>query len=327
MTKKTIAIGIIGMSCAHCQSVITKALQQLNGVTSASVSLSKASAEITYDSELTGFAEFKTAIEDAGYSVRKADSHTISKVLYVFIVLIALHLLIRYTVGFSFINAIPKIDQTMSFAALFAAGLLTSVHCLAMCGGINLSQCVGLQDDDTRASAARPILYNLGRVLSYTLIGGIVGALGSVLFISNTIKGIIMVVAAIFMLAISLMMLGWLPGFLMPGLLRNWLQGSERTKTGRGPFIIGLLNGLMPCGPLQAMQLYALSTGSALLGAFSMFLFSMGTVPLMLGAGLVVSALKGRFTRAITRVSAVLVMLIAVMTLYKRKRVLWLEPV
>ncbi|MHB8963519.1 MAG: sulfite exporter TauE/SafE family protein, partial [Saccharofermentanales bacterium] len=91
--------------------------------------------------------------------------------------------------------------------------------------------------------------------------------------------------------------------------------GAVRAKQGKGPFIVGLLNGLMPCGPLQAMQIYALSTGTVLLGALSMFLFSIGTVPLMLGAGLFFSILKGRYARVITRVSAVLIMLIAVVML------------
>lgn len=61
------------------------------------------------------------------------------------------------------------------------------------------------------------------------------------------------------------------------------------------------------------MQIYALSTGSVLMGALSMFLFSLGTVPLMLGAGFIFTVLKGKFTRGITRISAVLVILIAVL--------------
>jgi len=53
----------------------------------------------------------------------------------------------------------------------------------------------------------------------------------------------------------------------------------------KGPLLVGLLNGFMPCGPLQAMQLYALGTGSFIAGATSMFMFSLGTVPLMFGLG------------------------------------------
>ena len=70
---------------------------------------------------------------------------------------------------------------------------------------------------------------------------------------------------------------------------------------------MGLLNGLMPCGPLQAMQLYALSTGSVWGGALSMLLFSLGTVPLMFVLGALSSILSRRFTRHMVTAGAVLV--------------------
>ncbi|MDR2095350.1 MAG: sulfite exporter TauE/SafE family protein, partial [Treponema sp.] len=75
----------------------------------------------------------------------------------------------------------------------------------------------------------------------------------------------------------------------------------------KSPLVIGLLNGLMPCGPLQAMQLYALSTGSPVAGGISMFLFSLGTVPLMFGIGALSSLLSKKFTLRVMRIGAVLV--------------------
>jgi plastocyanin domain-containing protein len=83
-------------------------------------------------------------------------------------------------------------------------------------------------------------------------------------------------------------------------------------KTKRSPLLIGILNGLMPCGPLQAMQLYALSTGSPVRGGISMLLFSLGTVPLMFGIGALSSVLSGAafgrtFSRRITQAGAILV--------------------
>ena len=79
---------------------------------------------------------------------------------------------------------------------------------------------------------------------------------------------------------------------------------SGRRKT---PFLIGICNGFMPCGPLQSMQIVALASGNIFTGAFSMFCFSLGTVPLMLGFGSVVSALGKHFTRQVLRVGAILV--------------------
>jgi plastocyanin len=86
------------------------------------------------------------------------------------------------------------------------------------------------------------------------------------------------------------------------------LSDKLNAKTrGKGPFIVGLLNALMPCAPLLSMQLYALGTGSALVGGVSMLLFSLGTVPLMLAFGCA-GAFTGKKTKRImTTVSSVLV--------------------
>ncbi len=91
--------------------------------------------------------------------------------------------------------------------------------------------------------------------------------------------------------------------------------------------MVGLLNGLIPCGPLQAMQLYALTTGSVLTGALSMLLFSLGTVPLMLGAGALFSALKGKFVYTVQRVSAVLVVFFAVVMAASAVNLIGVRPV
>ena len=91
----------------------------------------------------------------------------------------------------------------------------------------------------------------------------------------------------------------------LPAGLRARLMG----KDGRSSLVIGLLNGLMPCGPLQAMQLYALSTGSWHMGALSMLCFCLGTTPLMLGFGLVSGRLNARFARPMRIASGALVLL------------------
>jgi hypothetical protein len=78
------------------------------------------------------------------------------------------------------------------------------------------------------------------------------------------------------------------------------------------PFLIGLLNGLMPCGPLQAMQVYALGMGSFTSGAFAMFSFALGTVPMMAGLGVFMQRLSASYTGRLFKLSAVIVMLLGV---------------
>ena len=309
--KKTV-YRVFGMTCGHCEKRITEAVKRLKGVRSVVASFPKKRVEVVFDAEKTTEDAIKAAIEQEGYRALSngTNKQPLGKVAPIFLIVLAVYFIVRYTIGFDFINLIPRINSTVSLIALFATGLLTSVHCIAMCGGINLSQSVG-STESTAGRFKKPLLYNLGRVISYTVIGGIVGGIGSVLFVSQMAKGIIMLVAAVFMILMSLSMLGWLPWWLVPRLPKALSRKANQAKQGKGPLVVGLLNGLLPCGPLQAMQLYALSTGTVLMGALSMMIFALGTVPLMLGAGLIFSMLKGKFTRGISRVSAVLVMLIA----------------
>jgi len=141
--------------------------------------------------------------------------------------------------------------------------------------------------------------------------------LGSVISFSGAAKGIIAIISGIFMVIMGLNMLDIFPWLRkinprMPKIFGKKIYGNTGKK---GPLVIGLLNGLMPCGPLQAMQLYALGTGSMLSGALSMFLFSLGTVPLMFGFGAISSVLSGKFNQKMLKVSAVLVMLLGVIML------------
>jgi len=108
-------------------------------------------------------------------------------------------------------------------------------------------------------------------------------------------------------------MLGLFPALrrFIPRMPKIFSKKIDEQKTGHGPLIVGFLNGFMPCGPLQAMQLYALSTGNPIRGGVSMFLFCLGTTPLMFALGAASSALSGAkgqtFSRRIMQTGAVLV--------------------
>ena len=216
--------------------------------------------------------------------------------------------ILRYLVGFSFL---PSVSQDMAYGMLFVVGLITSLHCVAMCGGIALTQAVGRGGGQSERKGLMPsLLYNAGRVTSYTIIGGVAGSVGSLVSLSPALKGIVPVLAGGFMLFLGIRMLGVFPWIsrvrvrfpsLVPARARRRLQGA-------GPFAVGLLNGLMPCGPLQTMQVYALGTGSLLAGALSMLVFSAATVPLMLGFGAASSLLSAGFTRRLFKASGILVL-------------------
>ena len=119
------------------------------------------------------------------------------------------------------------------------------------------------------------------------------------------------------MVVMGISMLGIFPWMnkITPRLPRIFREKTGEAGKGKGPFIVGMLNGFMPCGPLQAMQVYALGTGSFITGALSMFFFSLGTLPLMFGLGAIVTFLGSKFTKKMIKLSAVLVVVLGVVML------------
>ncbi|MCX7922434.1 MAG: sulfite exporter TauE/SafE family protein [Clostridia bacterium] len=322
---------IEGMTCTSCEMRIENVLKKLEGVVEAKAIFSSSNVYITYDVNTLGLDRIIEAIEKLDYNVKNRavnevgrnieeynkvkDKMPINHLLGVGIILFALYLIIDNTVGFNFI---PEVNQSMGYGILFIVGLMTSLHCIAMCGGINLSQCVSYKfkgGESSRLSKVKPsLMYNGGRVISYTIIGGIVGALGSAVSFSGTAKGIVALISGVFMVIMGLNMLNIFPWLrkLNPRMPKMFAKKIHSNNGQHGPFYVGLLNGLMPCGPLQAMQIYALGTGSFVAGALSMFMFSLGTVPLMFGFGAISSLLSSKFTHRMLRVSAILVMILGV---------------
>ncbi|MDR1319818.1 MAG: sulfite exporter TauE/SafE family protein [Gracilibacteraceae bacterium] len=315
---KSIRLRVSGMTCANCQSRIENKLRRAAGVQSASVSYSAGTAEVVYDENLAAPGDIAAAVRELGYGAEtdagsEPPGARARQAAGALIVLLALFMTLRHLGWTDVFNLFPTVETGMSYGMLFVAGLLTSLHCVAMCGGINLSQCLP-RPDGAGASALRPaFLYNFGRVAAYTAVGFLVGGLGAAFTFSPGAQGGLKLAAGVFMIVMGLNLLGlfpWLRRF-TPRLPRVFARAIEARKTrDSGPLVVGLLNGLMPCGPLQAMQLYALSTGSPAEGALSMLVFALGTAPLMFGLGALSSALSQKFTRRAMTVGAALVVLL-----------------
>jgi sulfite exporter TauE/SafE/copper chaperone CopZ len=319
------------MTCVNCRNRIEKQLKSTVGVEDAAVNFSTESATVTYNASIITFSEIAAAVEKLDYQV--LDGGTGKRrgpgAAGVLLIIASLYILLRMLRLDTLAAAFPLAEAGMGYGMLFVIGLITSVHCAAMCGGISLSQCLPSEPDGpagetpaagkVRKALAPAILYNTGRVLSYTAVGAAAGALGSVITLPGRFQGTVQLAAGVFMVILGINMLGLFPFLrrLIPGAPKivtrklEALTGGGGKRAARRPLFIGLLNGLMPCGPLQAMQLYALSTGNPLSGGFSMLLFSLGTVPLMFGTGALstfLSASGGRvFRRRVTQAGAVLI--------------------
>lgn len=303
MNIKREKIKVYGMTCTSCEKGIEKEVKKLKGVINVWASFSKQYVIVEYDSEACSIAAIKKVINKIGYST---ESQNVFKVIGILIIALAVIFIGNSTTG---IDMNSKLKGATYFM-LFVVGVLTSIHCVGMCGGIMFSQSIKGESKGKIAAIKPALLYNLGRVLSYTILGGIVGAVGSVFTLSITLKAALQLFAGIFMIIMGLNMSGF-------GLFRKinfklpWSACSIKKKP-KAPFLVGMLNGFMPCGPLQTMQFYALGTGSAFKGAFSMFLFALGTVPLMLAFGALSGLLSKNSTKTILKFSGILVVVLGI---------------
>lgn len=318
MDKQTeqLVLKIKGMTCVNCEHHIEEDLKGQDGISKVKASYRNGSAIIEYSSSKITIAEVIRIISESGYTAEvfvEQESDKYRKINIILICIISIMIgwtFLRRTGLLSLLNFFPEANENTSYLMLVVIGFLTSFHCIAMCGGINLSQCMREDKNSLLPSS----LYNLGRIVSYTIIGGIVGTIGSVISFSGRMQGAVQLFAGVFMVIMGLNMFGGIPwlrkfNLTMP---KQITKMAIRKKGSKSPFIVGLANGLMPCGPLQSMQLYALSTGSMLGGAFSMFLFSIGTVPLMFLLGLLSAVLNKKSAGKIVKFGAVLVVILGV---------------
>ncbi len=326
-TEKCKRLLIGGMTCVSCQNKIEKKLRNTAGISYAKVSYHAGTADVTYDADIISLTDIHRVIEKLDYQVLTGNGHlkpNASRVIGILVIVVSLYVLLQQFGILNLLVPSQLADVKMGYGMLFVIGLITSIHCIAMCGGINLSQCIPRGEEAAEkkgrlAAFAPAALYNLGRVISYTVVGFILGFAGLIFGGGSDVgvpvmaQGILKLIAGLFMVIMGINMLGIFPWLRrlqpqMPKFLARKVN-TEKARS-KSPLIVGLLNGLMPCGPLQSMQIVALASGNPLTGALSMFLFSLGTVPLMLGLGSIVSALGKKFTQKVMSIGAVLVVVL-----------------
>jgi sulfite exporter TauE/SafE len=212
---------------------------------------------------------------------------------------------------------------------MLGVGLVTSIHCVAMCGPLVLTYAVKGADGGSFAKRMFPhFAYQSAKILSYMLVGLLLGSLGS-LFDIGGLRGWVTVFAGAFMVVLGVQMTGKVPALkrlaIKPPKVFVKTLSSLRKKAVADeasghvsiatPITFGLLTGLMPCGPLMTAQVAAAGTGSAVNGALAMLGFGLGTAPLMLGFGAVSGALTVTFKRRMMFVAAILVALLGLVML------------
>jgi sulfite exporter TauE/SafE len=215
------------------------------------------------------------------------------------------------------------------FLSMLALGLVSSMHCIGMCGPLVLTYAVRGEGGTLGERLVLHGSYQSARLVSYVLVGAAMGAIGSALGVLG-IRGWVMVAAGALMVLIGASATGIAPSLRrlrlpLPAFLTQLAVGVERhveESASRGggarlgvPIALGLLTGLMPCAALQVAELTAAASGAPAAGALAMFGFGFGTMPVMLGVGVASGYVSARLKKRMLLVAALVIVLLGAITL------------
>lgn len=326
MTKRH-KVSIVGMHCKSCEKVIHDELMNVEGIKSASVSLRNSEAIIQAKDEIDDI-EIEKAIKRAGYKVGNEDRPIVSRESsnwIIFVCGIILSLIIFWI--FKSLGITPNISSnngsgTYALLMGLTAGFST---CMALVGGLVVGISAHYMQNNpglTRAQSFRPhIFFNIGRIVGFAILGGLLGLIGSVFSFSPSVMGIMTLLAGIFMLVIGLQLTGIFPRLstlsLPPKIAEKLGIDNHKTKK-YNPWrsiLVGGLTFFLPCGFTQAMQLFSISTGSPWIGALTMGLFAIGTTPGLLLVGGATSFMRGKKGKIALKLVGTLVAMLALLSI------------
>ncbi|MDO8601634.1 MAG: sulfite exporter TauE/SafE family protein [bacterium] len=307
---KKITVLISGMHCRSCELVLEEEIKTVPGVQKVFVSQKKANAEILYDGTQPDTKQIEAAVVKAGYAIgenkkrpffsrKGSDYYELLGATSVVLILFA------FARAFGLFDSGFAFGSSPSLAIVLLVGLTAGVStCMALVGGLVLAisaRHAELHPEATRAQKFRPhLFFNLGRIIGYAFLGGLIGLVGSAFQFSSSIIGGLIIVAGALMLFLGIKLIGIFPRLegavvtLPKGIARLFgVKREVKEYSHRGAWIAGALTFFVPCGFTQAMQIYAMSTGSFWQGAGIMAAFALGTAPGILGVGGLASILRG----------------------------------
>ena len=173
----------------------------------------------------------------------------------------------------------------VSYGTAFVVGLIASVStCMAVVGGIvlSLSASFAKEGDKVRPQA----MFHVGRLVSFFVLGGAIGVLGSVFQLGATGMLVLGIIVALVLFVLGINLLDILPWakklqLTMPNALGSRAHGLKDANHVLTPLLVGIVTFFLPCGFTQSMQIYTLTTGSFLKGGLTMLSFALGTLPVL----------------------------------------------
>ncbi len=297
-------IPIEGMHCKSCEISIEDKIKNINGVAKVSVSHLSGKAKVWYGNKKPTMDELSEAVKDAGYTI--AENNQLKKKYWIsrnpmnYFYLGCAAAIIAFVYAFAKDSSLGNLASAVtgqSIGMSVVIGLVAGLSsCMALIGGLVLALSASHAEahpEATKLQKFRPhLFFNLGRILGFALFGGLIGLVGGALQPSFRVMAVLALLVGVVMILLGLKLIEIFPildrvNLTLPKFISRLFRknSDKREYNHRSAFIGGAMIFFLPCGFTQAMQLYAISTGSFVTGALIMSLFAVGTSVGLLGIG------------------------------------------
>jgi sulfite exporter TauE/SafE len=199
-------------------------------------------------------------------------------------------------------------------------------HCIGMCGGIVIAYSSTKLDKNFSKlmQTFAHLSYSFGRVTTYAILGAVFGFLGGVISFNHTTNGVLYLVAGLMMVLVGLSLVGkikFLTSIEYSVSHNGWFQKNFKKllkdKSYFSFYLLGMLNGLLPCGFVYFFAISAASSASPLWGAIVMSSFGLATIPALFALGYFVGSFKNsKFRDYMMKIASILVILYGLYTMY-----------
>lgn len=343
MHKKTFSIR--GMHCRSCELLTEDELSQVSGVSKVKTNFRTGAVEVSYEGSAPSDEALAEAVKRAGYEVgvgtRAWFTDDISEWVKVLFALGVVFVLYVAAQAFGLFNITLQSTENLSRLpfVLFlgmVAGLST---CMAIVGGMVLAISARYSEMHPEASVRQKFLpnvyFNIGRILGFAVLGGLLGAAGSTLAPSSLSVGVLMIFVSLIMVLIGFQLLELFPRlsawkFMLPkGIARVLgIQSHVKKEYSHGrAILLGVATFFLPCGFTQAVQLFVVTQGSFMLGFMSMGAFAIGTAPGLLGIGGITAFAKGNFRNFFFKIAGIIVIALGIFNFQSGAALVKLGPV
>ena len=287
---------VSGMHCASCEILIEKKLLEIKSIKSVEASVNNGTVRIVYEGKRPEVKKLNQIFRKEGYlffeePIKKERGNHLLTTIGSALLVIVLFFLLKNSRFAGLVN----VSSNSSLPTFFFLGLIAGVSsCAALVGGLLLSLAKQWSEIYNKRSSTlvklQPyLLFNFGRILSYAILGGIIGAIGAKIQFSLGFTALLITLVSFLMIFLGLQMLGvrYFSRFqiTMPKFITRRIADETKFQGKLMPFLMGALTFFLPCGFTLTSQSLALISGSFWQGAAIMLAFALGTAPGLLAIG------------------------------------------